>query len=69
MVITAIDDPFVPFEALVRAGLDKNPNVRFVTPQHGGHCGFISKWPGTERFWAEERIVQFVAELSQDATK
>jgi predicted alpha/beta-fold hydrolase len=69
MVITAKDDPFVPFEALVRAGLDKNPNVRFVTPQHGGHCGFISKWPGTERFWAEERIVQFVAELSQDATK
>jgi predicted alpha/beta-fold hydrolase len=41
--------------------------VRFVSPEHGGHCGFISKWEGTERFWAEERVVEFVEERSRAA--
>lgn len=69
LVITAKDDPFVPYDALVRAGLEKNPRVKFVAPQRGGHCGFISKWQGTERFWAEERIVEFVEERSKEVTK
>ncbi|HUL34210.1 MAG TPA: alpha/beta fold hydrolase [Candidatus Eisenbacteria bacterium] len=70
LVITAKDDPFVPYEALLRAGVEKNPCVKFVAPEHGGHCGFISKWAGAERFWAEERIVEFVEEEgSKEVTK
>jgi len=69
LVITAKDDPFVPYEALVRAGVEKNARVQFVAPEHGGHCGFISKWQGSERFWAEERIVEFVEERSKEVTK
>jgi len=69
LVITAKDDPFVPCEALVRAGVEKNPRVKFLAPEHGGHCGFISKWQGAERFWAEERIVEFVEERSGEVTK
>jgi predicted alpha/beta-fold hydrolase len=65
LLITAKDDPFVPYEALVRAGVEKAAGVRFVTPEHGGHCGFISKWEGAERFWAEERVVEFVEERSK----
>jgi predicted alpha/beta-fold hydrolase len=65
LLITAKDDPFVPYEALLRAGVEKNAAVRFLTPEHGGHCGFISKREGTERFWAEERIVEFVEERSR----
>jgi len=65
LLITAKDDPFVPYDALVRTGLEKNPRVRFLAPEHGGHCGFISKWEGAERFWAEERIVEFVEERSK----
>jgi predicted alpha/beta-fold hydrolase len=60
LVITAQDDPFVPYEAFLRARVDENPRVRFVAPKHGGHCGFISRYGGAERFWAEERIVEFV---------
>ncbi len=63
LVITAQDDPFVPFELFQRAGVEKNPNIRFVAPQHGGHCGFISKNEGVERFWAEERVVEFFDSL------
>jgi predicted alpha/beta-fold hydrolase len=59
LLITAQDDPFVPYESLLRARVNENPHVRFVAPEHGGHCGFVSRWSGEERFWAEERIVEF----------
>jgi predicted alpha/beta-fold hydrolase len=65
LLITAQDDPFVPFGSFLRAHLDANPCVRFVAPEHGGHCGFISRFSGGERFWAEQRIVEFVAERAQ----
>jgi len=65
LLITAKDDPFVPYEALLRAGVEKNTALRFMAPEHGGHCGFISKWEGAERFWAEERIVEFVSERAK----
>src|ERR1700690_2188276 len=60
LMITAKDDPFVPYAAFLRARVEENPRVRFVAPEHGGHCGFISRHAGAERFWAEERIVEFV---------
>ncbi|HXJ07456.1 MAG TPA: alpha/beta fold hydrolase [Candidatus Acidoferrum sp.] len=63
LMITAQDDPFVPFELFVRADPAKNPAIRFVTPEHGGHCGFISNRPGAERFWAEQRIVEFCSAI------
>ncbi|HMD09593.1 MAG TPA: alpha/beta fold hydrolase [Candidatus Acidoferrum sp.] len=59
LMITAQDDPFVPYELFLRANPGQNPAIKFVTPEHGGHCGFISKQSGAERFWAEQRIVEF----------
>lgn len=59
LMITAQDDPFVPYELFVRANPGQNSTIKFVTPEHGGHCGFISKRAGAERFWAEQRIVEF----------
>jgi predicted alpha/beta-fold hydrolase len=59
LMITARNDPFVPYELFQRANPAQNPAIRFLTPEHGGHCGFISNRAGVERFWAEQRIVQF----------
>jgi predicted alpha/beta-fold hydrolase len=59
LMITAQNDPFVPYELFQRANPAQNPAIRFVTPEHGGHCGFISNRAGAERFWAEQRIVEF----------
>jgi predicted alpha/beta-fold hydrolase len=59
LMITAQDDPFVPYAAFLAAKIDQNPAIRFVATTHGGHCGFISKHTGAERFWAEQRIVEF----------
>ncbi|HEX9345080.1 MAG TPA: hypothetical protein VF900_04100, partial [Candidatus Acidoferrum sp.] len=59
LLITAQDDPFVPYGSLLTAKINQNPAIQFVAPQHGGHCAFISKHSGSERFWAEQRIVEF----------
>jgi predicted alpha/beta-fold hydrolase len=59
LLITAQDDPFVPYGSFLAAKINENPAIQFVAPQHGGHCGFISKHSGSERFWAEQRIVEF----------
>jgi uncharacterized protein len=64
LLITAQDDPFVPFEATRATGVEKNPAIVFVAPKHGGHCGFISDQSGSERFWAEQRVVEFCAGLA-----
>ena len=69
LLITAKDDPFVPYESFLRVRVKENPLVRFVGTEHGGHCGFISRFAGAERFWAEERIVEFVAEKSGKVKK
>jgi predicted alpha/beta-fold hydrolase len=62
LLMTAQDDPFVPYASFLAARVEENPRVQFVAPEHGGHCGFISRFRGLERFWAEERIVEFVEE-------
>jgi predicted alpha/beta-fold hydrolase len=61
LMITAEDDPFVPYAAFLAAKINANPAIQFVAAAHGGHCGFISKHAGSERFWAEQRIVEFCA--------
>ena len=64
LLITAQDDPFVPFEATRASGVEKNPAIVFRAPEHGGHCGFISDESGSGRFWAEQRVVEFCAGLA-----
>jgi predicted alpha/beta-fold hydrolase len=59
LLITAQDDPFVPYSCFLAARINENPAIRFVAPKHGGHCGFISNQAGAQRFWAEQRVVAF----------
>jgi len=65
LMITAQDDPFVPYASFLKARVAENPCVDFVAPRHGGHCGFISRFEGVERFWAEERIVEWAEALAR----
>lgn len=68
LMITAQDDPFVPYASFLGAKISDNPAIRFVAPQHGGHCGFISKHRGLERFWAELRVVDFCESSSSSGS-
>lgn len=60
LLITAQDDPFIPYRSFDLPALRENPRIRFVAPAHGGHCGFIQQPRATEDlYWAENRIVEF----------
>ncbi|MGB0036916.1 MAG: alpha/beta fold hydrolase [Candidatus Acidiferrales bacterium] len=59
LILTAEDDPFVPIRSFEKPAIRENPQITFVAPQYGGHCGFISREHGPERFWSEARIVDF----------
>lgn len=63
LILTAQDDPLVPYAPFLAAGVRENPAITFEAPADGGHCGFISAHPGPCRFWAEHRIVSFCENL------
>lgn len=63
LIVTAQDDPFVPYASFACAAVRENPNIELVAPRYGGHGAFISQG-GAERFWAEARIVEFCREHS-----
>jgi len=59
LIMTAKDDPFVPFEPFQNPAIQGNPQITLIATEHGGHCAFISQENGGERFWAEARIMEF----------
>src|ERR1700693_4965931 len=65
LLITAKDDPFVPYASILAAGVEENPSITFIAPDQGGHCAFISSNTGKDRFWAEQRVVDFCTVLAQ----
>jgi hypothetical protein len=65
LIITSKDDPFVPFEPFQNPAIQANPSITLIATEHGGHCAFISREDGSERFWAEARIVEYCENQSQ----
>lgn len=68
LIITAKDDPIVPFQSFASPKLQA-PNITMLTPQYGGHSGFLAhaaEDARRDRFWAENRIIEFcVSQLAQ----
>jgi uncharacterized protein len=64
LLLTAQDDPLIPFSSFPKEAIRANPNLSLEAPRHGGHCGFISANSAT-RFWAEARIVEFCKQHSE----
>ncbi|HKW89686.1 MAG TPA: alpha/beta fold hydrolase [Candidatus Acidoferrales bacterium] len=59
LLLAAQDDPMIPFRSFDAAALQANSNLTLIAPRYGGHCAFISRSSGDERFWGEARIVEF----------
>ncbi|HEV2490891.1 MAG TPA: alpha/beta fold hydrolase [Candidatus Acidoferrales bacterium] len=59
LLLIARDDPMVPYASFESPSLRENPRIKFEAPRYGGHCAFISRSSGDDRFWAESRIVEF----------
>jgi predicted alpha/beta-fold hydrolase len=64
LLLSAFDDPFLPREVLdtvARVAAD-NPCLSVEFHVHGGHAGFVSgRIPWRPRYYAEERVLQFLA--------
>lgn len=60
-IITAQDDPFIPYSMFLTPVIQHHAFIRFVAPAHGGHCGFFQQRQAHEdRYWVENRIVEIV---------
>jgi len=61
LIVTAQDDPFVPFASFSDPAIANNPRIRMIAPERGGHCAFISRYAGDARFWAEACVMKWCA--------
>lgn len=63
LCLSAIDDPFLPAEALQRAKAAASESVEFRITDCGGHTGFIAgSMPWRCEYWAEELVIRWLAE-------
>ena len=68
LCISSEDDPFYPREAVERARVAGSQAVTFEVTPWGGHTGFVSgPWPWRPRYWAEERVVDWLGDLQDGA--
>lgn len=67
LIIHAQDDPFVPFAPLLDPAITANPSVLLLAPSRGGHVAFISSSAAADRFWAENRVVEFFSLIDREA--
>jgi predicted alpha/beta-fold hydrolase len=66
LIIHAQDDPFIPFAPLRHGAVSDNLNILLLAPERGGHVAFVGgARRGEDRFWAENRVVQFCALLTR----
>ena len=66
LILTSKDDPVVPFESFGAPEIAGNPNIRVAATEFGGHCAFISRTNGAERYWAEARVLEFCIAHAQE---
>ncbi len=61
LIITAQDDPFIPFDIFRHSSLHHNALIELLAPSYGGHCGFLQHPHAQEDpFWAENRIIDWI---------
>lgn len=60
LILTAEDDPVIPYEMFERA--DLSPTTRLITTKNGGHVAHIarSNGPDPDRWWMDWRVVDWI---------
>jgi predicted alpha/beta-fold hydrolase len=66
LIIHSADDPLIPAGPFLDAAIADNPDVLLVLTERGGHVGFLSdRAEGEDRYWAENRLVEFFTRLRE----
>ena len=61
LLVQAKDDPLIPFEVYQHPAFSRNPNLRLMAVEHGGHLGFISKT--LPRFWLDSVVLDWMEQV------
>jgi len=61
LVITAKDDPLIPFRMYDHPAFRENPHLQLVTTDHGGHIGFVARQ--RPRFWLDGVVLDWMEQL------
>ncbi|MEW6733725.1 MAG: alpha/beta fold hydrolase [Acidobacteriota bacterium] len=68
LIIQAKDDPFIPFDMFLRTPMSQS--IALLVTEKGGHVGYISeKNESEDRYWAENRVVEFFRLLWQEQNR
>ncbi len=62
LVINAADDPFVPAHVLPRVRENASDAVTCLFTRKGAHVSFVEGPPWDARWWAEDRVVDYLSE-------
>ncbi len=65
LVISAKDDPLIPFEIYEHPAFQSNPALILVAPEDGGHLGFLSR--RKPRFWVDGVALDWMESLLQSS--
>jgi predicted alpha/beta-fold hydrolase len=65
LLLTAQDDPLVPFAVYGHASIRENPLIELLAPAHGGHVAFLAR--ETPRFWADEAILDWRSRIGRSS--
>lgn len=64
LCISAVDDPFLPPEALDRVRKHASPSIELLITPRGGHLGFVSGRLGAPLYWAEQKVLETLGTLT-----
>ena len=67
LILAAKDDPLIPAESVARWPLPASGLVRLEMPPTGGHVGFVAATTAPGRFWAAERVLDFLESFARDS--
>ncbi len=62
LLINSLDDSFLSKECFPYEEAEKLNNFYLITPNYGGHVGFLSSFSSTQNNWLEYKITQFIKE-------
>jgi len=60
LVLNAADDPLIPLDSVLRFPLPASGIVQREVLPTGGHVGFVAPTRAPGRFWAAERVLEFL---------
>jgi predicted alpha/beta-fold hydrolase len=58
LVIQAKDDPMIPFAVFDHPAFARNPCLKLLAVDHGGHLGFLAR--GKSRFWLDATLLDWM---------